>query len=283
MNIVLAHGILGFKRIPILNLEYFNGVKAHLEDKFNARVLVTKVDSVAGIEKHGDQLYEQITAALGQTGAASTLDPSKKVHIIAHSMGGLDARYLLSKNENGIADYVNTLTTVGTPHTGSPLADFFYSAFDGESNIPILGTLIGAVENGAREVLDDLDIIDGLRDLTTSSMSEFNKNYPDNNSVKYFCVAGQGRNDSFAKTCIALLPTHAYIKTKTGAEEANDGLVPISSALREGWERIGEPWPFDHFQEIGHNLDRGLDVLHQETFHLGKYEEIVERLQALEK
>jgi len=59
-------------------------------------------------------------------------------------------------------------------------------------------------------------------------------------------------------------------------------LVPISSALREGWERIGEPWPFDHFQEIGHNLDRGLDVLHQETFHLGKYEEIVERLQALE-
>jgi triacylglycerol lipase len=48
MNIVLAHGILGFKKIPILNLEYFNGVKAHLEDKFNARVLVTKVDSVAG-------------------------------------------------------------------------------------------------------------------------------------------------------------------------------------------------------------------------------------------
>jgi triacylglycerol lipase len=283
MNIVLAHGILGFKRIPILNLEYFNGVKAHLEDKFNARVLVTKVDPVAGMEKHGDQLYEQITAALGQTGAASTLDPSKKVHIIAHSMGGLDARYLLSKNENGIADYVNTLTTVGTPHTGSPMADFFYSAFDGESNIPILGTLIGAVENGAREVLGDLDIIDGLRDLTTSSMSEFNKNYPDNNSVKYFCVAGQGRNDSFAKTCIALLPTHAYIKTKTGAEEANDGLVSISSALREGWERIGEPWPFDHFQEIGHNLDRGLDVQHQETFHLGKYEEIVEQLKALEK
>jgi triacylglycerol lipase len=283
MNIVLAHGILGFKRIPILNLEYFNGVKAHLEDKFNARVLVTKVDPVAGIEKHGDQLYEQITAALRQTGAASTLDPSKKVHIIAHSMGGLDARYLLSKNENGIADYVNTLTTVGTPHTGSPMADFFYSAFDGESNIPILGTLIGAVENGAREVLGDLDIIDGLRDLTTSSMSEFNKNYPDNNSVKYFCVAGQGRNDSFAKTCIALLPTHAYIKTKTGAEEANDGLVSISSALREGWERIGEPWPFDHFQEIGHNLDRGLDVQHQETFHLGKYEEIVEQLKALEK
>jgi triacylglycerol lipase len=283
MNIVLAHGILGFKKIPILNLEYFNGVKAHLEDKFNARVLVTKVDPVAGIEKHGDQLYEQITAALRQTGVASTLDPSKKIHIIAHSMGGLDARYLLSKNENGIADYVNTLTTVGTPHTGSPMADFFYSAFDGESNIPILGTLIGAVENGAREVLDNLNIIDGLRDLTTSSMNEFNKNYPDNNSVKYFCVAGQGRNDSFAKTCIALLPTNAYIKTKTGAEDANDGLVPISSALREGWERIGEPWPFDHFQEIGHNLDRGLDVQHQETFHLGKYEEIVEQLKALEK
>ena len=283
MNIVLAHGILGFKKIPILDLEYFNGVKAYLEEKFNARVLVTKVDPVAGIEKHGDQLHEQITAALGQTGAAPILDPGKKVHIIAHSMGGLDARYLLSKNANGIANYVSTLTTIGTPHKGSPLADFFYSAFDGESNIPILGTLVDALENGAREVLDDLDIIDGLKDLTTASMTAFNEKYTDNENVKYFCVAGQGRNDSFAKTCIVLLPTHAYIKTKTGAEDPNDGLVPLSSAFREGWKRIGEPWPFDHFQEIGHNLDHGLDVKHQETFHLSRYEEIVDRLQTLEK
>jgi triacylglycerol lipase len=146
MNIVLAHGILGFKRIPILNLDYFNGVKAYLEDKFQVRVLVTKVDPVAGIEKCSDQFQERIMVALGKTGAEPTLDPSEKVHIIAHSMGGPDARYLLSKNANGIADYVSTLTTIGTPHQG--LADFCYSLLDGESNIPFMGTLVGALEKG---------------------------------------------------------------------------------------------------------------------------------------
>lgn len=282
MNIVLAHGILGFKRIPILNVDYFNGVKAHLEDKFQVRVLVTKVDPVAGIEKRSDQLQDQITVALGKIGAAPTLNPNEKIHIIAHSMGGLDARYLLSKNANGIADYVSTLTTIGTPHQGSPVADFCYSLLDGESNIPFMGTLVGALEKGIREVLDVLDIIDGMKDLTTSSMRAFNEKYTDNENIKYFCVAGQGLNDSSAKTCKALLPTHTYIKTKTGKEEPNDGMVSISSACREGWERIGEPWPFDHFEEVGHNLDLGLDVKHQETFHLRKYEEIMEQLRSLE-
>jgi hypothetical protein len=138
------------------------------------RVLVTKVDPVAGIEKRGDQFQERIMVALGKTGAEPTLDPSEKVHIIAHSMGGLDARYLLSKNANGIADYVSTLTTIGTPHQG--LADFCYSLLDGESNIPFMGTLVGTLEKGVREVLDVLDIIDGMKDLTTSSMRAFTRN-----------------------------------------------------------------------------------------------------------
>jgi triacylglycerol lipase len=91
-----------------------------------------------------------------------------------------------------------------------------------------MGTLVGALGKGVREVLDVLDIIDGMKDLTTSSMRAFNEKYNDNENVKYFCIAGQGRNDSSAKTCKALLPTHAYIKTKTGKEEPNDSMVLMS-------------------------------------------------------
>ncbi|MDD5580698.1 MAG: hypothetical protein PHY16_15640 [Methylobacter sp.] len=280
MNIVLAHGILGFKKVPVLNVEYFNGVKGRLEDKFRAHVLVTKVDPVAGIEKRGGQLQEQIMAAL--SGTQPILDPNKKVHIIAHSMGGLDARYLLSANANSIADYVSSLTTIGTPHRGSPVADLCYSALDGKSGIPWIGTLVGAFEKRVYEELDALGLTDGMKDLTTSSMNDFNGKYPDNKTVKYFCVGGQGRKNPSAKTCKFLLPTHAYIETITGNKEPNDGMVAISSAYREGWESIGEPWPFDHFEEVGHNLDFGLDSKHLETFHLSKYEEIVERLQTLE-
>ena len=44
------------------------------------------------------------------------------LHVIAHSMGGLDARYAI-RNVPQVADRVKTLVTIGTPHRGSPVAD----------------------------------------------------------------------------------------------------------------------------------------------------------------
>jgi triacylglycerol esterase/lipase EstA (alpha/beta hydrolase family) len=46
----------------------------------------------------------------------------KKIHLIPRSMGRLDARYLISKL--GMADRVLSLTTIGAPHHGSPIADW---------------------------------------------------------------------------------------------------------------------------------------------------------------
>ena len=46
---------------------------------------------------------------------------ARKVNIIAHSMGGLDARYAIAKL--GLADRVASLVTIGTPHLGTPLAN----------------------------------------------------------------------------------------------------------------------------------------------------------------
>jgi len=38
----------------------------------------------------------------------------RKVHLFAHSMGGLDARHMIT--HLGMANRVRTLTTIGTPH-----------------------------------------------------------------------------------------------------------------------------------------------------------------------
>ena len=62
MNMVLAHGILGFKEL--LGIDYFNGINKHLEDKFQANVLVTTVDATKGVEYRGKQLRKQILDAL---------------------------------------------------------------------------------------------------------------------------------------------------------------------------------------------------------------------------
>src|SRR5215510_6280544 len=53
-----------------------------------------------------------------------------KVHIIAHSMGGLDARYLLCNNLYGLGalDRVVSLSTISTPHRGSQVADLLVGA-----------------------------------------------------------------------------------------------------------------------------------------------------------
>jgi len=47
--------------------------------------------------------------------------PSGKVNVIAHSMGGLDMRYALSKLD--VADQVASFTTICTPHHGTSLAE----------------------------------------------------------------------------------------------------------------------------------------------------------------
>jgi len=66
MNLVLAHGILGFK--TCLGVDYFNGVRQHLESKFKAKILVTEVDPVNGIRDRGLKLSKQILIAFGETG-----------------------------------------------------------------------------------------------------------------------------------------------------------------------------------------------------------------------
>jgi triacylglycerol lipase len=46
---------------------------------------------------------------------------AERVNIIAHSMGGLDARYAIT--HLGLHSRVASLTTIGTPHHGTPIAD----------------------------------------------------------------------------------------------------------------------------------------------------------------
>src|SRR5450759_241593 len=89
MNIVLVHGILGFRKR--FGIEYFGGVAEHFRTKGLA-VLVPELDPTKGVEFRGGQLCDQINSGF-KSGA---IDPDQKTHIIAHSMGGLDSRYVLS-------------------------------------------------------------------------------------------------------------------------------------------------------------------------------------------
>jgi triacylglycerol lipase len=262
MNIVLVHGILGFRNLvelgPIGVVPYFRDVAGHFVTRGH-RVLAVELDKTAGVVTRAGQLGNQIAAALG---AGGPLDPARKTHIIAHSMGGLDSRYLLSPanpTPNNLP--IRSLTTIGTPHFGSPIAD----AVDDPRTPEDVRAAIGAV-------LAKFDIsLDGLRDLRTDRCTAFSATHRDRPDVDYSCIAGIGRS-GFIKTWLSFVPLHAFISLLT--HEDNDGLVTRSSSR---WGTPVGEWPADHVDEIGYSLP----IIPPVFQHLSKYDEILARLSGL--
>ncbi len=147
-TIVLAHGFPGFAKFG--RLTYFRDVAAFLEDELGVKVLTPDVGPFGLIEERALKLKEAIEAE------------SDRVHIIAHSAGGIDARYLISPEGLELADRVASVTTVSTPHQGASIAEAalgslnFASLKELTSNSPeidsdrmkrIRDSLLGAVQD----------------------------------------------------------------------------------------------------------------------------------------
>jgi triacylglycerol lipase len=255
MNIVLVHGILGFDRIGPVN--YFNGIADHLRKRSGTKVHPPALDATAGTDKRSNMLRKSIQDAVSR----GDLNPAEPIHIIAHSMGGLDARRMISGSrliQAGTSQVaVQTLATIGTPHRGSPVADAV--ALKLIPKLPVLDPLIKAATLKLGNVLEHFRIsLDGLHDLTTEAARDFNAHFPDNRDVKYLSYAGGGRA-GFLPTSAFFLAYHEFIRLCDG--EASDGVVGVSSAKWTGFDP--NLWPADHADEIGHDLDRALEPLSQ--------------------
>ncbi len=266
MNIVLVHGILGFREK--FGIKYFRSVAEHFREK-GWKVLVPLLDPTQGIDFRGAQLRDQITAGFSR----GCIDPAGTTHIIAHSMGGLDSRWMLSPaNPARIQAKIRSLTTISTPHQGSPIADLI----DSPEKLAPFGTLpFGTHPNLLQPALDELGIsLNGLRDLTTVYCQKvFTPAFTNDPSVAYFSVAGKGR-PRFPGTCRFLALFHQYITALTG--QNNDGLVTVGSAQWGTFD--ANTWPADHADEVGTNLD----TIAPSSFPwLAKYDQIVANVAAL--
>ncbi len=107
--ILLVHG-LGIK--DMLFIKSFGQIDAHLCSQGYA-VYTSKIDAFGTIEGNAAQLQAEILRILRQ-------EQAEKVNLIAHSKGGLDARCMLANP--GMAAQVASLTTLCTPHRGTPVA-----------------------------------------------------------------------------------------------------------------------------------------------------------------
>ncbi len=247
LPIVLAHGIARFDiLLEILRqrfhtpetelgdrFQYFKGIKTHLESH-GFQVFHPNEDFAGPVDLRADQLRSRVNEVLASTGAP-------KVNIIAHSMGGLDARHMIV--DKGMADKVATLVTIGTPHLGTILADH-------------------VIDHGGRlleEVLRPIVNLDGFDDLRITTCEEFNRraeHQEATNGVNYRTFAG---SEELTMVFAPLMPSWVFINEHAGR---NDGLVPVTSQAWKGEliandgrrKLIGQtvfPVAADHLNEVG--------------------------------
>lgn len=214
--VVLVHGLFGFDHVRLWRWKiasYFPGIPEYLRHNGN-HVLVARVSPLGGVADRAAELKEFLDKEV----------PEKPVHLIAHSMGGLDCRYLISRL--GMASRVLSLTTVGTPHRGTSFADW----------------TIGRLEAVLKPVFQRFGLPrQAFYDLTTTSCRAFNEHVPDVAEVRYFSVAG--RHDASWFQPEWRVP-HRVVLQREGP---NDGVVSLTSAT---YGESLEVWEGDHFSLI---------------------------------
>jgi len=216
--ILLCHGMGGDKPF----LKYFRTVPEDLESA-GIKVRQTDVWRYGSVYKRASLLENQVRATLDHLGV-------KKLNLIAHSMGGLDARYFIANM--GGHEYVESLVTIGTPHRGSAYCDWCIQNVVAPSKVDLWGKHlpweIGAWNNLTTHYLRD----------------DFNPKTRDVDGVSYYSIAGV-----MTPTLINPL-TFSYNKLHP-IEGANDGLVSVHSAM---WGTFLGTVPLDHKEQIGWSL-----------------------------
>jgi triacylglycerol lipase len=164
-----------------------------------------------------------------------------QISLVAHSMGGLDARYLIT--QKGWHDTVAALVTVATPHRGSSIASLIL-----EQPEAVRRWLTDVADWLGTHILEDgsANIRQALHELTPEYVENtFNEQVPDRPDVRYWsygCQAGKG-------TDTPIDPIFRYLnKYLFEREGVNDGIVSVRSAR---WGRYLGTVNADHARQVG--------------------------------
>lgn len=207
--ILLIHGA-GFRDKTLGFINYWGRIPKHLS-KYGVSVYYGGTDAWGSIEYNAGLIKNKIIDILQKEG-------TEKVNIIAHSRGGLEARYLISilaMDKN-----VASLTTISTPHHGVKAMNVTVDTPDG------LYKFISFFVNGWFKLLGDKkpDFFTSSRQLSEKISRVFNEQNPDKEDVYYQSYATKMK---YCFSDINFIILNPFIKTTDGD---NDGLCPVESA-----------------------------------------------------
>ncbi|KAK0460023.1 alpha beta-hydrolase [Desarmillaria tabescens] len=220
--IVLCHGLYGFDErglssFPSMRMQYWSNVLRILRKTVGAEVIVTAVPSTGSIASRAESLDRQLCdKALG-----------RGINLLAHSMGGLDCRHLITHVKP--SEYTPlSLTTVSTPHRGSPFMDWCAEnigigrliqregerlaktieshdesakvpmpepASEKTNSNPFYSLSFSSLPSSFTTLLISILDSPAYSNLTSTYLNTvFNPNTPNSPAVKYFSVAGRMPN-----------------------------------------------------------------------------------------
>ncbi len=203
--ILMVHGFF-FRDYKYFN--YWGRIPKELKTN-GAEIYYGNHQSALRISESAEELSVRIKEIIKETGA-------EKLNIIAHSKGGLDCRYAISKLD--IAPYIASLTTINTPHRGCFFADYMLKSIPKN-----MQNKIAKAYNKTLTKLGDTrpDFLAAAADLTEKSCEELNKEltyFPDN----IYC---QSFGSVIKKLSSGKFPfniSYQFVKKMAGE---NDGLV----------------------------------------------------------
>ena len=151
-RVYLTPGMFGFARLAAY--DYFGHVVRGIERRFTSHgksveVRVCEVHPTSSVRRRASKLVDLVHATSGASGP---------IHLVGHSTGGLDARLVASPSvhfgrvvgrELLWLDRLSSITSVNTPHYGTPLATFFATAKGQQLLYAVTALTVSALKFGA--------------------------------------------------------------------------------------------------------------------------------------
>jgi triacylglycerol lipase len=262
--LVLAHGLFGFAELRLAGsflpgIAYWRGIKdalvqnaltnrPHLSKDHHHHhhppaVIACTVPPSGSIASRAKHLAADISRQLALKEDDDGTTGTTTVNIIAHSMGGLDARYLISRLKPPHLK-VASLTTIATPHRGSCIADLLLDPSSSHQH-PLQNNKDHHHHPSPARVNAFISRALGAAGLEADAfvqlsrpylMDHFNPTVPDDPATRYFSfgasmVPTKGDTDDDNMVTPAILSPFRLTWGELRREEGpNDGLVSVGSA-----------------------------------------------------
>jgi triacylglycerol lipase len=241
--IVFSHGIFGFHRFQVgpLKVDYFRGVEEALQ-RMGYSVCFPAVPATSTIVERATVLAARLAELA-----------SDNIYLIAHSMGGLDARYLIHHLDP--EHRIRCLVTIGTPHLGTPLANWLLET---DGPVQWIGRYFGKT---------------GVEELTPQACARFNEKIPDRDDVRYVSYAGARPASEMPRLF------RAWTRMLQAERGDNDSQVPVSAAT---WGEFRGTVRAAHTELVGWSLGLPDPGIERPFNHIQFYLDIAGQLTAVD-